>query len=265
MIISKDKFLENLKYLGWSRTETIISHKEIEFLKKNITEGFNEVYEKYTKEDLIRWNHQDILKCIFKFEPEWIDFISSHWLNNIVNIALNEVAILYDVFGLNNTGEFSSNRADFHRDQLYLGRLRASVLIIIPLVDFSKENGATEIVPGSHLIEEKPSREFLEENSISLTAKKGEIIVVDASVWHRSGLNTTKKERPSIIIRYQLPFLKRNIDLCSFYEKQLVTATDLIKQRFGWNCRENMNLDDCYSEVKKFALGQYQTKGLYNV
>lgn len=263
--MEKNIFLENLKYLGWSKTDIFITNKEIDFLKKNVTEGFDYVYKKYKKEDLIFWNHQDILKCMFKFEPEWIEFISSNWLNEIVNISLNDVAILYDVFGLNNTGEFSSNRASFHRDQLYLGRLRASVLIIIPLVDFTKENGATEIVPGSHLIEEKPSQEFLEKNSLSLTGKSGEIIVLDASVWHRAGLNLTKKERPSIIIRYQLPFLKRNIDLCSVYEKELINASDLLKQRFGWNCRENTEIEDCYSEIKKFSLGQYQTKGLYNV
>lgn len=255
---------EEMNRLGWCKIEHSISKDDIEYFKKDFLSSKKTECDKYGKEFLIEKNYLDILKCNFKFEKNYIELIECDWLNQIVDCLLNQNAVLYDFFGLLNPNykEFSNKRNKFHRDQAYLGGMRASILVIIPLVDFNEEIGPTEIVPSSHVFKNKPSEKFMEDHSIKLIAKEGEVFVVDASLWHRGGDNLTDGLRPTIIIRYQLPFLKRPVDLTKFYEKEIDSASLILKKRLGVNCVEGSTLEDCVFDPT-FKMGQYNMEGLF--
>lgn len=70
----------------------------------------------------------------------------------------------------------------------------------ILLQDYTTENGATEIVPGSHLLHRKPTQGDLESSVVKpIVAKKGSIIVWHGNLWHRSGENTSDKSRVALL------------------------------------------------------------------
>jgi hypothetical protein len=70
----------------------------------------------------------------------------------------------------------------------------------ILLQDYTSENGATEIVPGSHLFNRKPTREDIEKFPLhSIEAKKGSLIVWHGHLWHRSGKNSSKLPRAALL------------------------------------------------------------------
>ncbi len=61
--------------------------------------------------------------------------------------------------------------------------------------DFTDENGATRIVPGSHRLNRKPTPDEAAKDSVALEAPAGSIIVMESRVWHKTGNNRTREQR----------------------------------------------------------------------
>ncbi len=70
----------------------------------------------------------------------------------------------------------------------------------ILLQDYTSENGATEVVPGSHLLNRKPTREEKLSHPLqTLEGKKGSLIVWHGHLWHRSGENKSNSARVALL------------------------------------------------------------------
>ncbi|HEX4461553.1 MAG TPA: phytanoyl-CoA dioxygenase family protein [Polyangia bacterium] len=69
------------------------------------------------------------------------------------------------------------------------------------LTDFTDDNGATRILPGSHLAPAHPElgREYA---TVAATMRRGSILVFDGSVWHGGGANRTTERRVGIAMNY---------------------------------------------------------------
>ena len=71
------------------------------------------------------------------------------------------------------------------------------------LDDFTAENGATRIVPGSHLSRKKPTWSGGEmDGEVTLCGPAGSVAVWLSNTWHRSGPNTTDQPRRAILCYY---------------------------------------------------------------
>ena len=71
------------------------------------------------------------------------------------------------------------------------------------LDDFTPDNGASRVVPGSHLTKKKPSWGYDDvEGEIRLTAPAGSMAFWLVQTWHRSGPNYTDGPRRAIIAQY---------------------------------------------------------------
>ena len=87
----------------------------------------------------------------------------------------------------------------------------SGIVVNIPLVDFTEENGATEVWPGSHLTvdERKPERGELENRVVNLPSIRtlmpaGSVVVRDLRCWHRGMANHTTIQRVMIAQVYSL-------------------------------------------------------------
>src|SRR5258706_610036 len=70
------------------------------------------------------------------------------------------------------------------------------------LSDFTAENGATRVVPGSHRADRSPQPfgEPAQTRSAEMTA--GSVLVFDGSIWHGGGANRTTERRLGIAMNY---------------------------------------------------------------
>jgi ectoine hydroxylase-related dioxygenase (phytanoyl-CoA dioxygenase family) len=76
------------------------------------------------------------------------------------------------------------------------------------LDDFTAENGATRIVPGSHRKGEGPMP-TIEASGIPVEAPAGTAMVFDGRLWHQTGANVTATERRHGILAYYCrPYLR---------------------------------------------------------
>jgi ectoine hydroxylase-related dioxygenase (phytanoyl-CoA dioxygenase family) len=76
------------------------------------------------------------------------------------------------------------------------------------LTDFSEENGATRVVPGSHLWDHDPDygRHY---DTVPAEMAKGSVLVWHGSLWHGGGANTTAHRRVGIAMNYCAGFVRQ--------------------------------------------------------
>jgi len=89
-----------------------------------------------------------------------------------------------------------------HSDQGYAPRDIAKPLamnVMWMLVDFTEENGATRLVPGSHLRTTEPPAGV---DTVAGVGPAGTALVFDGRVWHGTGANTPVDERRYGVLTY---------------------------------------------------------------
>lgn len=69
------------------------------------------------------------------------------------------------------------------------------------LTDFTERNGATRVVPGSHLAASSPNY-GAPYDSIPAEMNRGSVLVWHGSLWHGGGANTTDETRIGIAMNY---------------------------------------------------------------
>ena len=76
------------------------------------------------------------------------------------------------------------------------------------ITDFTKENGATRLCPGTHLADHSPDLLAAHE-SIPAEMAKGSVLVWVGSLWHGGGANTTDQRRVGVAMNYCAGFIRQ--------------------------------------------------------
>ena len=106
-------------------------------------------------------------------------------------------------------------------DQVYSSKRLDGVVCILPLDDFSVENGADMYIPYSHLVYRFPCPEQLRQPQLRtkggnqypmkkkyMLANAGDVVVFPATLWHTVGLNITNKPRRALVAT----FTRKSVD-----------------------------------------------------
>jgi len=98
------------------------------------------------------------------------------------------------------------------------------------LTDFTEENGATRIIPGSHLLDHAPDygRHY---DSIAAEMPKGSVLIWHGSLWHGGGANTTSERRVGLAMNYCAGYIRQQ-------ENQQLGIPREVAASFGPRLRE---------------------------
>lgn len=83
------------------------------------------------------------------------------------------------------------------------------------LDDFTVENGATRLVPGTHRLGQVP-KEALDDiyqshpDEVRATGRAGDVVVFNGHCWHAGGLNATDGTRRALLVHYLRAGIPRN-------------------------------------------------------
>jgi ectoine hydroxylase-related dioxygenase (phytanoyl-CoA dioxygenase family) len=99
-----------------------------------------------------------------------------------------------------------------HSDDQVIGLERPHKAVVCntmwALTDFTEANGATRIVPGSHLFDHAPDFKA-DIETLPATMKRGSVLVWHGSLWHGGGANTTKERRVGVAMNYCAGFIRQ--------------------------------------------------------
>ena len=110
------------------------------------------------------------------------------------------------------------------------------------LDDFSLENGATRLVPGSHKRGYGPSSRETYDDIIQVTGKKGDIIIVHGHIWHSSGENRTDQDRVALLGFFCRSFMKPQQDHLRLIAPEIIEdASPTLKRLLGMDSQPNLN------------------------
>ena len=108
------------------------------------------------------------------------------------------------------------------------------------LVDFHADNGATRVVPGSHLSGRQPKPELYgEEDLVPIEAPAGTAMFFEGRLWHGSGTNRTDEPRMGLLNTYCGPqFRPQENYTLGMLPEVLADAPLLLRELVGfkvWN------------------------------
>ncbi len=124
-----------------------------------------------------------------------------------------------------------------HSDQGYAPRaieMALTMNVMWMLVDFTEENGATRLVPGSHRIPAEPPGDR-PVATVPGIGPAGTALVFDGRIWHGTGANTTADEyRYGVLTYFCRPWMRpqENYTL-STHPDVLATADDELRALLG--------------------------------
>ena len=152
--------------------------------------------------------------------------IENPWAMQILEVALGEDFWAKLPYHCNSTPPNWPETQVIHRDQLHLfsdlpiAMPPHMMVVHIPLVDFTEENGSTEVWPGTHLITDHEASidpgdvgraGGLENRAATLPSLRtnmpaGSTLVRDMRVWHRATPNRTDHRRTMLSLVYHRHF-----------------------------------------------------------
>ncbi len=189
---------------------------------------------------------ETFLHFIVRYRRLCLDLISE--LNRevfyLVRKEFGSPFIIHSMSFLNNTEQNFSHQ--IHRDIRFFCPVPLMFNILIMLDDFTEENGATWLMPGSHLFPVKQTEAEFNSKAVQAIGKAGDILFWNSNLWHKAGENKTGLPRRAIAITLSKSCLKQLLD----YPRALgeIDCDDGIKQLLGYHSIVPASLEEWNGE-----------------
>lgn len=146
---------------------------------------------------------------LLHYDPVFLDLCEHPAIIEPVRAILGEHALLSSIVA--NIAEPGNKAQSLHADQGHVAEPWSAALTVnavVMLDDFTEENGATRVIPRSHLCGVSPSSDDLP--TVPITGNAGDIAFLDGRVWHGSGLNRGPDSiRRGILVYFSVPYLRQ--------------------------------------------------------
>lgn len=238
--------IENMNRFGYAFGKGMIDTNMLNTIAERLDDYYARDHARFGRDFLFEINELEVIRNVIEYDPIFMDLLEkTHELDHAIEQLLHKYAIIhnYNLIRLFPDVKTKMLGHQWHRDVYYFGPgIRTAVNIIIPLQKMNASNGATELIPASHLHSDLPSEEIIQQQKISADLDVGDVLFVDAATYHSAGKNTSDKPRTIIVLKYTLSFFTQQYDFCRALPVD--TYSDHIKGRLGYYVRVPENIPD---------------------
>lgn len=240
---------EQVRSLGFAILDSGYSLSEL----RNISDEFDRAHARYVdaygEADLRKANELHTIRALLTHGGRtFLDLALSDNLQSTLSRLISGKFILNQQNGIINPPREAYNQGAWHRDLPYQHFVSSKPLAINALFcvdDFTRENGATFVLPASQLFEAFPSPNYVQEKAIQVEAKAGSFILLDCMVYHAGGFNGTDKPRRAVNHVFNIPYFKQQINIPK--SMQDTELSDEVKELLGFGYMEPQSIADYLS------------------
>jgi ectoine hydroxylase-related dioxygenase (phytanoyl-CoA dioxygenase family) len=210
---------EEIRNLGYTVVESGLSADELRLIRQKIDDLYElQVREMGGDDALNRINDADLVRCIVGYDDYFLTLATQLTIMAVTRKLLGENFILMSQNAIINRPADSHYQFTWHRDlnyQHYVSSRPLAVSALYAIDDFTEETGGTWLIPGSHKSEPFPSTTYARRHGKQISAPAGSILLFDAMVYHRAGINRSGRLRRSVNHIYCVPMIQQQISLPS--------------------------------------------------
>ena len=244
---------DGLRSEGFAIVEEVLSDSFIQITRDAMYRAREAMVRDVGEKRLLKAGESGVLRLMMKYDSHFFKFIEIPTLLAIIDNTLSDTAIMH----LQNGFILASSpkgqaptlfQNSFHRDfPRVLNGYVASINIMFAIDEFTAENGATQVVPGTHQRMSVPDQDYLQAKAIALKCPAGSMFVFDSTLWHAAGANNSGKDRLAINHQFTRSYIKQQIDYVRALGDDAVLAQKpRTQQLLGWHTRVVTSLDEYY-------------------
>ena len=250
---------ELLQIQGYCLLESGLREDELAGLREAFEHGLARYEERFgSRFDLGRLGETQTIRVLPMVAPKFFSLIENGPLNSILEKVFGDSVVLNQVNGLiNPPASETYSQARWHRDlpyQHYVSTRPLAINALFCLDEFTEENGATIVAPGTHKQEKFPSDRVLRAISREITAPAGSFLVLDAMMFHAGGINRSDRARRAVNHVFTIPPIRQQICL----ETALEGCVDVpvhLKKLLGFGGMEARTVDEWFEVRTKRLAG----------
>jgi ectoine hydroxylase-related dioxygenase (phytanoyl-CoA dioxygenase family) len=260
-----DAALQALSKDGFAIVEGLLSREQLERTREAMYAVADRIREDVGEDRLARAGELGVLRLMLRYDPHFYSLLELDAVLEIVDRTVSETAILHLQNGLILPSFPAEAEPDvfqtrFHRDfPRYLGGYIASINTFLAIDDFTADNGATLLVPGSHQRSDPPDADWMREVAVPALCPAGSMIAFDSTLWHAAGVNRSGRDRLAINQQFTRSFFKQQIDYVrALGDEAVLSQPPRVQQLLGWYTRVVTSLDEYYvpAEQRLYRAGQ---------
>jgi ectoine hydroxylase-related dioxygenase (phytanoyl-CoA dioxygenase family) len=228
-----DAWSHEIDEAGYSVAPAVFSADEVAVLR----EALDAVFRREAALAVPRGWVNDTYRVAYMLPAKSPELLRVSWhpgLLELVRSVLGDDCVLGSLNGFTPTP--SGRRQALHRDQPSSVTAEAlHVNAVCVLDEFTCDNGATRIVPGSHRDDTAPAApadpDALELRSVPVEAAAGSVIGYRGDLWHGSGENRTTSPRRSLHAFYVRPWVLPHWDVPASLPDHVVESLSAARRR----------------------------------
>ena len=225
-LFDPQKYAHEIEEQGYTLVPDTLNSDEIHVAKQAILEVYKSEHE-IAKGVETQTEHAHTIHHLFAKHPVFEEFYLNNKVNAVIRMILGDDMVLSETHARSILQ--SSGREEKHGFQVHVDREAFSVLPFensphhYPmaintawfLVDFTEDNGATVLWPGTHKLNKvpDPDRDYSDMTQSKALGPAGTCIIWDASIWHASGKNISTHIRHSILGFYHRKWIRGTINV----------------------------------------------------
>ena len=232
--------------------DAIVAMDEVFEWERPIAERFGE-----------QTDNQKVVRNVLGKHPFFETFFNNLPVVTLCRRLLGDDMVLHDTTARSILP--SAGREDLHGFQVHVDRetftvnpfkdaahIPIAINVLWAFVDFTAENGATMLWPGTHRSLEVPDPSGDYPDYLQAEMPAGSVVMWDAATWHATGLNKSVGARHSAVAFYQRGWVKGDIN------NERVLPPE-VRSRLGPDMRRLLGLDrrlPGYSSVRRLSSDQ---------